>query len=259
MFSSMVTKRTKFFLATAVLLVLTLAAAILSIPNNSASAEEVSQKSEKRVLNVSGQGTVKAAPDIAYVTLGVVTESESAQAAQQLNAQTMDSVISAIKAKGIADTDIRTVNYNISPKYTYIKETGENRINGYTVNNSVQVTVRDISQVGTIIDAAAQNGVNQSTSIRFGLNDYEKYYNEALKNAVEAAKKHAQTIAESLGINLSVPTSISENGGYSYPVTYEYNLGGYVKAADALSNSVSTPISSGTLEVRANVNMTYEY
>jgi len=207
----------------------------------------------KRTLNVAGSGTVSTSPDIAYVTLGVVTENKDAKVAQQDNAKAMDKVIALIKNSGVKSDDIKTVNYSIYPKYDYNKDTGESRIIGYTVNNSVQVTVRDITKAGSIIDLAAGSGVNLTSNISFGLSDYDKTYNEALKKALEAAKVKAESMAGVYGIKLGVPVTINENGGYG-PV---YSNMGYTKAEDA--GGVATPIQAGTMEIKANVSVVYEY
>lgn len=247
-------KRKYLFALSAVFAFALIACAIASLAAPSAYADSNNQQSSKRVMNVSGQGIVKAEPDIADITIGVVTENENAQAAQKANAEIMNKVISAIKSKGIDEKDIKTDNYNISPKYKYNQNTGENTIYGYTVSNNVRVRVRDINLTGAVIDAASQNGANQTYNISFSLSDYEKYYNEALKKAVESAKGHAQTIADTLGVKLSVPTSVTESGYSAQPPTIYRNEN---KVADYAQNS--TPISAGTLEVTASVSMSYEY
>ena len=209
--------------------------------------------SDKRTLTVSGQAKVSVSPDIASVNLGVITEDKDAKTAQKTNAAAMDKVIAALKASGVKSEDIQTVNYTIQPKYDYNKETGASTITGYTVDNSVSVTVRDIDKTGSIIDAAADSGVNVSSSISFGLNNYEEYYNAALKNAVLAAKKKAATIADALGVTLKSPVSVNEGGGYS-PLS---NYVTYEMKADM--NGASTPVQAGSLEITANVNVVYEY
>jgi uncharacterized protein len=240
-----------FTLAASLVLVFVLA----GMPPQTAAAGNTPAGETKRTLSAAGQGTVKASPDIAYVTLGVITENTNAKTTQQSNAAAMDKITAAVKAAGIKSEDIKTVNYSIYPKYDYQKDTGESKITGYTVNNSIQVTVRDITKAGNIIDLAAQNGANTSSQISFGLSNYEKYYNEALKLAVETAKNRAATMADALGLKLGSPASVTENGGYAPPpIHYGFN-GGIAKAED----SVATPISAGSLEIQASVGLTYEY
>lgn len=243
----------KFFTVAIVFLVTVLVmAAIAGIIGAFPSKAETDQ-TNRNTINVTGNGKVSASPDIAYISLGVITEDKVANTAQQNNANAMDQIISKIKGLGIAAEDIKTVGYNINPKYDYNKETGESNITGYTVNNTVQVTVRDIKKTGNVIDVASANGVNITNGISFGLSDYEKYYNQALKSAVTAAKKRAETIAWALSINLKKPVTVTENGG-STPV---YNYRSYDLKADTAA--VSTPVEAGTIEVSASVNMVYEY
>jgi len=219
----------------------------------SAPAQAADTTDNRRTLTVTGQAKVNATPDIAYINLGVISEDKDAKAAQKANAASMDKVIATIKAAGVKAEDIKTVNYSIYPKYEYNKDGGISNIVGYTVNNSVNVTVRDLAKTGDIIDAATESGVNMSSSITFGLSNYEDYYNQALKNAVLAAKKKAGTMAGALGVTLKAPISVNEGGGYSPLMNYvSYDM----KAGAA---NAATPIQSGSLEITANVNLVYEY
>lgn len=209
---------------------------------------------EKKTLTVSGQARVLASPDIAYITLGVINEDKDAKVAQKANAAAMSKVISAIKASGVKEEDIKTVNYLINPKYDYSEKISNGTIVGYTVNNSVKVTVKDLSKTGAIIDAAADSGVNCSNSISFDLSNYETYYNDALKNAVLAAKKKAGTMANALGVKLKTPLTVSENSsGYS-PLRNYASFSASNEAAGA-----PTAVQAGTLEITANVSIVYEY
>ncbi len=207
----------------------------------------------KKTINVSGQSKVSASPDFVTITLGVLTEDKDAKAAQKANAVSMDKVIASIKALGISEDDIKTVNYSINPKYDYHKETGISSIVGYTVSNNVSVTVKDIDKTGSVIDAAADSGVNTSSSISFGISNYEDYYNTALKNAVLAAKKKANTMADALGVKLKAPITVSEGGGYN-PLS---NYAVYDMRAEGLN--AATPIQAGSIEITAYVSIVYEY
>lgn len=246
--------KSKFLTAAALLVAAALLFALLGSSGYTPVKAADENQPTKRTINVSGQGIVNAAPDIAYISLGVVTEDKDAKVAQSTNAASMDKVVSQIKAAGIKAEDIKTVNYNIYPKYDYNKTSGESRIIGYSVNNTIKVTVRDISKTGAMIDLAAQNGINTSNGISFGLSDTEKSYNEALKKAVEAAKAKAEAMAGIYGITLKMPVNITENGSYA-PV---YSYSAYEAKAD-MNGVATTPVESGTLEIRANVSLVYEY
>jgi len=245
--------KSKVFAAAILLAAAALFAAVLGIFTD-APVQASEETAEKRTINVSGQSKVSATPDYATINLGVITEDKDAKAAQKANAESMDKVIAAIKNLKIDEADIQTVNYSIYPKYDYVEETGESKIVGYTVSNTVCVTVRDLKKTGSVIDAAADSGVNVSSSISFGISNYEDYYNTALKNAVLAAKKKADTVADALGVKLKGPVTVNEGGGYSPLTNYAvYDM----KAAD--DYNAATPIQAGSIEITANVSIIYEY
>lgn len=226
---------------------------IVSNRAGKAYAADTTNQVAKGTMIVSGQGKVTAAPDLAYINLGVTTEHENAKAAQQENTKLMNEVVNRMKGAGVSAQDIKTTNYNIYPQYSYNQKTGESKIKGYSVSNSVLVTVRDLSKLGALIDLASEGGSNVISGISFGLSDYEKYYNLALKSAVEIAKKRAETMGAGLGINLKTPISISESGT-SAPVI-NYREISYAKKEMASA----TPIEPGSMDITATVSVTYEY
>ena len=73
----------------------------LVIPTGTASAEEAVP-----TLTMNGVGSAQIAPDMAEVTLGVVTEAKDAAKAHAENAAQASRVRDAVKALGIAERDI---------------------------------------------------------------------------------------------------------------------------------------------------------
>lgn len=212
-----------------------------------------------RTINIAGDGEVTATPDIAYLFLGVITEKPTTTEAQSTNSIAINNVIAAIKKQGIKDEDIKTTNYSISPKYDYDKTTDKNILVGYTVSNTLNVTVKDISKVGQTIDTAVGNGANVSNGVNFGISDYGKYYNIALINALLNAQGKAQVISNSLGMKITTPVKITENSSgvpNDYPIYYTGAMNAKFSSAESSS---STSIQVGTYKVKANVSLVYEY
>lgn len=247
------TVKNKLLMAILILTAAALFTAAFGIFANVPAQAAAEDTAPKKTINVSGQSKVSVSPDFATIILGVVTEDKDAKTAQKANAASMEKVIASIKAAGISEDDIKTVNYSINPKYDYNKETGASSIVGYSVSNNVSVTVRNIDKTGSVIDAAADSGVNTSSSISFGISNYEDYYNTALKNAVLAAKKKAGTVADALGVKLKDPVTVNEGGGYN-PLT---NYAVYDMRAEGLA--AATPIQAGSIEITAYVSIVYEY
>ena len=252
MFNTITLKSKLFAVAALAVFAAVFAAAFGPGGHVSVQATDSQTQPEKRTINVSGEATVTATPDIAYITLGVVTEDKDAKVAQKNNADSMSKVVSQLEAEGIKDEDIKTVNFSLCPKYDYNKNTGVSNIVGYTCSNTVQATVRDISKAGAVIDAATVSGVNMSSDISFDLSNSEKYYNDALEKAVGAAKAKAEAIAGIYGITLNAPVTITENSSSAPSPVYG------VMNATAVAES-STPVEAGTMDIKASVSLVYEY
>ena len=119
-------------------------------------------------LNLSAYGEAKVAPDMATITLGVMTEGKTAAEAFAANATRMTAVMASLRRAGIAERDIQTSNLNLSPQYRYAENQPPMLI-GYQVSNQVTVTVRDLKRVGAAVDATVNAGATQVNGISFGL------------------------------------------------------------------------------------------
>lgn len=206
-----------------------------------------------RSMNVSGTGMVSIKPDIAYINIGVHTENASAADAVAKNNTDADAVIKAIKAAGVADDDIQTNNFNIYQNYQTDPTTGARLDTVYIVDNTVSVTVRDLTKLGAILDASVKAGANNVNSIQFDLVDKTKALAEARDKAVKSARQQADELASSAGVTLGSLQTISTSENTPGPILYAKSFGGGF-AADA----ASVPTSSGTLEIIVTASLTYE-
>lgn len=221
---------------------------------NEASITPSYAEANGRKIQVQGDAVITVKPDVAYVTIGVETENEKSDVAQAENKKIMNAVMSVIKSNKISEKDIQTSNYNIYPVYRYDEKTGKSEVSAYRVSNSVEVTVRNIDLVGKLVDEVSENGANRIQSIRFGVQNEDQYYLEALAEAVNNGKQKAVTIGKAIGVNVGMPSEVIEN--YSGGVTYrETNYS--VKAM--MDTEETTPVSPGEVEVRASVSLSYEY
>ncbi|TCT17100.1 hypothetical protein EDC18_101397 [Natranaerovirga pectinivora] len=214
-------------------------------------------ESSKSTINVTGKGAIQVAPDMAYVTLGVRTENKDPKVAQEENSKKMNQVIDALKKLGIDQKDIKTSNFNIYPEYIYDKNDYSVRsIDRYVVNHNLEITVRDITKVGNIIDTGVKFGVNMANSIRFTISNPDEVYQQALVEAIKNAEGKAKTIASTLSVKVSKPKSVTEQGSYNIPIAYS----SYDKVAmERAEMSVPMPVETGELEIVAHINVVYEY
>lgn len=210
---------------------------------------------KENILTANGTGKVTIKPDIAYIEMGVMTINKDAQKAQEDNKNTMSKVLTKLKSMGIEDKDIQTSTYNIYPQYSY--QNDKQTLEGYQVENMVKVTVRNIDKVGDILDAVAKEGINRTYGISFGLLDTDAAYKQALQKAIDNARGKADVMAKQAGVTLKKPVAIYEGSAPQSVYQYEKRVGvAYDMGEEARASSI--PISSGELEIEANVTVVYE-
>lgn len=201
-------------------------------------------------ISIQGQGKVYTKPDIAIVDLSVVTEGRNIKDVQDRNTKKMNGVIEFLKGFEIEDKDIKTINYNIYPRYNY-----ENRaipqIIGYEITQTLEVKIRNLEKIGEILDKSVGAGINQVSSLRFWVDKDEDLKAEARKLAIEDAKKKAEILASNLGIKLVKIAGFSEDTGY-YPIPI------YKEAIGMGGGGTVPDIQTGENEIIVNVNLIYE-
>jgi len=211
---------------------------------------------QKRLLPVTASAQFKAAPDKATISAGVVTEGKNASETASENAVKMTAVFDALTRANVPASDIRTSRLSLSPRYDY-ESRKKPRIVGYTANNLITVSTKDLNKVTPIIDALVQAGSNNVQNVKFSLSDPEALQGQVLEEAIKKARAKAQLIARSAGVSLGPIQSIDVGDrGYSP------NSGNYdeviVTASRKGGGSVSTPVSAGELTLNATVKLVYE-
>jgi uncharacterized protein YggE len=201
-------------------------------------------------FNLSAYGETKVAPDMAIISLGVLTEARTAAEALAANAARMNAVIASLRKGGIADKDIQTSNLNVAPQYRYVQNEAP-VLTGYQVSNQVTVTVRDLKRLGGAVDATVGAGANQVNGVSFGLADPTAAENAAREAAVKALTAKADLYGRATGYRISRLVSLSEGGGYSAPPPMP------MMAARAQFKD-STPVAAGELNVRIDITGLYE-
>ncbi len=205
----------------------------------------------KNTISVSGKGKVLAAPDIGQVDLSVVSDSATVAAAQKDNTNKMNKIIQGMKDLGIKDDDLKTISYNIYPRYQYTK--GVSTIIGYEVSQTLEVKIRNLDQAGDILGKAATLGANQVGSLNFTFDNPDVLKSEARQKAITDAKQKAIDLAKGLGVSLGKITSFAENSSGTPVPLYNQSLGlgggGAVAAPD---------IQTGQNEIQVDVTLSYE-
>jgi uncharacterized protein YggE len=208
---------------------------------------------------VSGTGEVSVTPDIAILQVGVQAKEETVLEAQEQASEAMEKVLRALTGSGVKDEDIQTQYFRIRQDTRWDSFNDEEEITGYEVTNTVTAKIRDIDNVGDIINAAVIAGGDlvRINDFSFTVEKPEAYYDEARELATADAKAKAEKLAKQTGVKLGDPTYISESG-YT-PSTYggiSYGLSASV-VVPAPQVIIETPTSPGQVNVTLTVQIAY--
>lgn len=167
-------------------------------------------------LDVTATGETSRVPDIAIISAGVITRSQTAAGAIQENAARMERMLAALKRSGVEERDIQTSSIQLNPEYHY-EENRPPRLIAYQASNTLNIRFRDIRNSGRILDALVAEGANQISGPTLTLDRPELALDEARANAIARGRARADLYARSLGMQVVRVVSVSESGGYQVP------------------------------------------
>ena len=210
---------------------------------------------QPRTLNVSGNGTVYLTPDIAYIIVGMHTEDPDLASGVSKNNTQAQALVDALKKDGIAAKDIQTSNFSVynnnNNGETIDKTTGQVISTGYySVDNTVNVTVRDLSHLGSILSTAVNSGANNINSISFDVADKTAAMQQARQKAMANASSLANELAKTANVQLGGIQNISYSD--NSPLPY-FGMGG----GGASVPNTSVPIQPGQTQISVTVSVTY--
>ena len=202
------------------------------------------------ILQVSATAEVRVTPDAAMVSAGVTSMAPSARDAMSDNSRQMNAVIDALRKAGIDAKDIQTSGLNLNPQYRY-KENEPPVITGYQASNMVNVRMRKLDTVGTVLDTLVAKGANQINGPTFLVSNEDGALDVARKEAVVKARSRAELYAAAAGVKLKRILAISEGGGYAQPIPN-------VAVQMARAAPMDTPVAPGQSVLSVTVNLSYE-
>ncbi len=202
-------------------------------------------------ISVTGDGVVSVQPDMATIRFAVVTQARSAAQALTENSRTTAQALDTVRGAGIENRDMQTSGLSLAPRWSDRSSSlgSAPQIIGYVARNEISVRVRDLDQVGPLLDVLVSGGVNQFNGLIFGLQDMESAQQKARILAVQDARTRAETYARAAGVRLGRVVSIVENGAMAPDVRF--------MATERAMTAAPVPVAPGELEIRASVSMSF--
>ncbi len=233
---------TKFIIVAALVL------AVLALSGCSTKVVTTEGAAPLYTVTAGGTGETAAAPDMAEMYFGATVQADDAKTALGQANDIAEAITSAVKGAGVDSKDLQTANVSVYPEQS--SEGDRVVITGYRATIQVRAKVRDIESIGDVIGAASDAGANEIGGPSFMLDDDSDVRNEAIKLAIDDARKRAEVMAKAAGKSLGEIISVSETG-----VTTPIYYGGTERAMDA---AASVAIEPGQLDITANVTVVFE-
>ena len=209
-------------------------------------AEQPSAEPPARIV-VSGDGSVRVAPDYAEIGCGVTTKAKTAKEATDANSKAMAAVAAALSSAGIEQKDIQTTRFSLQPVYAPPQPNTEPKLTGFAVSNQFRVTIRRIADVGDILDRLIAAGATDVGSVEFSHSDASKALDQARAAAIADARRKAELYAQAAGLTLGAVAWITEDSAYTPPTPL-----GAMRAAGGMA-AVPIAVGEDTLRVRLTV------
>ncbi|MGH9510970.1 MAG: SIMPL domain-containing protein [Terriglobales bacterium] len=212
-------------------------------------AQETPQRSTPASLRVHGQATVSVQPDQVQFDIGVVTQESSAKAASDLNAKQSAALVRDLKT-AFPSASVKSINFSVNPNYQYPANAPPS-IAGYTATSTVQLFLNEVSKLQTVINIAVKSGANSINRLTFSLRNERTVRARALAEAAAQARAGAEALAESLHLRLVRLMTAEEGQPVVVSPPREFSF-------EKLQSTNLAPISAGTIDVHADVDLTYE-
>jgi uncharacterized protein YggE len=201
-------------------------------------------------ITVSGRGEAAGIPDLATLTLAVVSQAKTAADAAQATAKSATAVVDGLKGLGVAARDIATTSLDLSPVYG--REAEAPKVVGYRAANRITLRLRDMAQVGAVLDKAVALGVNEIQGPTFSFDDPTRLRDEARRKAAADAQRVAKLYAEAMGVTLGPLRALSEDTAFPMPRPIPMMAKGLAAGAPP------TPVEAGEMDVSATVTATFD-
>jgi uncharacterized protein YggE len=205
-----------------------------------------------KIVKTVGTAELKVTPDQAVIQLGVEHQSATARIAKVAVANASRKILAAIRELNIEDKDVQTAYLYLQPMIDYRKGL---RITNFTAEQSLSVTVRDLSKLDAVMDAVLAAGANRIEGIEYRSSDLRKYKDQARDEAARAAREKSEALANALGNQIGKTYSIEEvqqTEGYYGP------LAGMVANTNEDMRSRTPSTAAGELTVKASVVVSFD-
>lgn len=210
--------------------------------------------SQGATITVTGRGEASGVPDLASLTLSVINQAKTAAEASQITTKTAAALVEGLKAMGIAPRDMATDSVELRPAYTREPDARNiPKVTGYVATNRITLRLRDIAQVGAVLDKSVSLGANELRGPSFSFENPDRLRDEARRAATADALRVARLYAEAMGVKLGGLRALTEEPQFGGPRPMAM-----MARASADAAPPATPIEPGEMDVSASITAVFD-
>lgn len=207
-----------------------------------------------RLVSVTGEGEVKAQPDMAYVTLGVEARKPTLAEARAEVTAAVNRLLALTRDLKIDPKYVDSTQLQVQPEYRWNEKDSQRVLLGYFVSRQIEVELRDLERLGPLLERAVSAGANQVGGARLDSSKRKDLEREALTKAVDDARLDADTLARAAGVKLGPVQSLSAS--MSMPFQPKFMERGV--AAAPMADAAEQTYAAGEMKFLATVSAQYE-
>ena len=206
---------------------------------------------QTRTLRVQAAAEVQVPPNRVTITVGVSAQNANLKQGAETLQKTTAQILQFCRQWNIKEKNLQTQNVSVYPQYP-AENTPKKLQTLYLLNQTLSVTLEDLTQYDKILYGLLQNGANQIESLEFYSSQAAKYRQHALRQAVQKAREKAEIMAQQAGVKLGkVLTLEEENNAFGGFANTRQNL----LVADSTAQNT---LAVGLISVRAQVGVVYQ-
>jgi hypothetical protein len=197
-------------------------------------------------IHVTGIGEVVVVPDMARITLKVRREGEDAAALKEELDQVVARVLEITDGMDIPRREVTAANVSIYPRYR--RRDDEQMVDGVVASRTMEITLRELDSIGTLINDALQAGVNGIDSVKLDAQNRVELERQALDRAIADASREAAQVAERFEVRL---------GTLKNAQTGPHQVQPLMEAAFSRASAANDSFSPGEMTIRREVQATF--
>ena len=116
----------------------------------------------QNLVSVTGEGTIKVLPDRAVIKVRVENQGSEAKKVQEMNNQSINSVMKSLKSIKFDMKDVKTEWINLSKNYNY-----DTKEYFYVANQTIVILLKDLTLYEDVMNRLMDSGVNRIEGVSF--------------------------------------------------------------------------------------------